>query len=112
MKQPTRKTSILALVGSVGHNPTQVSCTHAEERAAALKESFEGWLDSVAPTLLQSAAVERREVSKPFRQSLSSIEHIRVNRATVREGTAHRPWPPDVVLSFLAADVITRNRKH
>jgi hypothetical protein len=103
MKQPTRKTSILALVGSAGRHPT-----HSEERAAALKESFDGWLDSVAPTLLQSTGTDQTQAVKPAR-SLTSIDHIRVNRATVREGTIHRHWPPDVVLSFLAADVIKRN---
>jgi hypothetical protein len=107
MKQPSRKISILSLVGSTGHNRTQ-----PEDRTAALKESFDGWLDSVAPTLLQSTSNERPSLAKFFRRSLSSIEHIRVNRATVREGTVHRHWPPDVVLSFLAADVITRNKKY
>jgi hypothetical protein len=106
MKQPTRKTSILALVGSAGRNKTQ-----AEERTAALKESFDGWLDSVAPNLLESTGLQPEAVKLP-RRSLTSIEHIRVNRATVREGVVHRHWPADVVLSFLAAEVIKRNNDH
>ena len=111
MKQPHRKSSILALVGS-----PRRSVTPAEERAAALKESFDGWLISVAPTLLhsagallQSAGHEQNAVTKPAKRSISYVDHIRVNRATVREGVVHRPWPTDVVLSFLAADVIKRN---
>jgi len=102
MKQPTRKTSILALVGS-----PERSNTAAAERAAVLKESFDGWLSSVAPTLLQSEG--QKDAVKLQRRSLSSVDHIRVNRATVREGVVHRAWPPDVVLTFLAADVIKRN---
>jgi len=103
MKQPHRKSSILALVGSPAR-----SLTPAEERAAALKESFDGWLNSVAPTLLASTPHNRTETVRLPRRSLSSVEHIRVNRATVREGLVHRPWPTDVVLKFLAADVIKR----
>ncbi len=106
MKQPTRKSSILALVGSAGRG-----ITPAEERAAALKESFDGWLGSVAPTLLQSTGNDQNEAVKLPRRSLTSVDHIRVNRATVREGYVHRPWPPDVVLTFFAADVIKRNNK-
>ena len=106
MKQPTRKSSILALVGSTGRSPTP-----AEERAAILKESFDGWLNSVAPALLHSTGNDQNESVRVPRRTLSSVDHIRVNRATVREGLVHRAWPPDVVLSFLAADVIKRNNK-
>jgi hypothetical protein len=40
------------------------------------------------------------------RRPLTSNDLIRVNRATVRESTAHRHWPREVILKFLAADVI------
>src|ERR1044072_4667861 len=86
MKQPHRKSSILALVSSPAR-----SITPAERRAAALKESFDGWLNSVAPTLLQSAGNHPIEVTKLPRRSISYLDHIRVNRATVREGVVHRP---------------------
>jgi hypothetical protein len=107
MKQPTRKSSILALVG-----PADPGHAKLEERAAALKESFDGWLDSVAPNLLQPAADEQPVVSKRSRRSLTYYELLRVNRATIRESTSPRHWPPDVVLSFLAAEVIKRNDSH
>jgi len=44
----------------------------------------------------------------PWRRSLSSRDVTRVNRATVRESSDHRHWPPEVVMTFLAAEVIKR----
>ena len=32
---------------------------------------------------------------------------MRVNNATVREGRAHRVWPPDVLRKFHTAEIIT-----
>ena len=37
---------------------------------------------------------------------IRSIDAIRVDRATVREGKTHRYWPREVVEKFLAAEVI------
>ena len=34
---------------------------------------------------------------------------MRVSNVTVREGRAHRVWPPEVVRQFQTADVITDN---
>ena len=42
------------------------------------------------------------------REALSSVDQIRVDRATVRESHTHRHWPAEVVMKFLAAEVITR----
>ncbi|HEV7798551.1 MAG TPA: hypothetical protein VGO73_10365 [Pyrinomonadaceae bacterium] len=106
MKQFNRKSSALALV-----RPAPIVEPHEEEKAAALRESFAGWLGSVAPTLLRSPAKHKPSVANGTRRSLTSTDIIRVNRATVRESTTHRHWPPEVVLSFLEADVITRTRK-
>ena len=33
---------------------------------------------------------------------------MRVNNATVREGSAHRVWPPEVLRQFQMAEVITK----
>lgn len=52
---------------------------------------------------------------RPFRYSLvkpntavpSTIEFMRVNNATVREGRTHRVWPPDVLRKFETAEIIT-----
>lgn len=32
---------------------------------------------------------------------------MRVNNATVREGQAHRVWPPEVLRRFQTAEVVT-----
>ena len=37
----------------------------------------------------------------------STIEFMRVNNATVREGRSHRVWPPDVLRKFQTAEIIT-----
>jgi hypothetical protein len=39
----------------------------------------------------------------------STEEFMRVSNVTVREGRAHRVWPPEVVRQFQTADVITDN---
>jgi hypothetical protein len=52
---------------------------------------------------------------RPFRYSLvrpntavpSTLEFMRVNHATVREGRAHRVWPPEVLRKFQTAEIIT-----
>jgi hypothetical protein len=40
----------------------------------------------------------------------STLDFMRVNNATVREGRAHRVWPPDVLRKFQTADIITELR--
>lgn len=40
----------------------------------------------------------------------STAEFMRVNNATVREGAAHRVWPPDVLRKFQTAEIITELR--
>jgi len=37
----------------------------------------------------------------------SALDFMRVNNATVREGRAHRVWPPDVLRKFQSAEIIT-----
>ena len=37
----------------------------------------------------------------------SADEFMRVNNATVREGQAHRVWPPEVLRQFQMAKVVT-----
>jgi hypothetical protein len=38
----------------------------------------------------------------------STIEFMRVNNATVREGRSHRVWPPEVLRKFQMAEVVTK----
>ena len=37
----------------------------------------------------------------------STLDFMRVNNATVREGRAHRVWPPEVLRKFQTAEIIT-----
>lgn len=75
----------------------------------ALRESLAGWLDSAAPPLLHVITWKGKPPLTLYeRQALSSTDQIRVARATVRESHTHRHWPAEVVMKFLAAEVITR----
>ncbi|HEX6283809.1 MAG TPA: hypothetical protein VFZ71_03000 [Pyrinomonadaceae bacterium] len=38
----------------------------------------------------------------------SSAEFMRVNHATVREGSTHRVWPPEVLRQFQMAEVVNK----
>ena len=39
----------------------------------------------------------------------SAAEFMRVNNATVREGSASRVWPPEVLRQFQTAEVVTKS---
>ena len=49
----------------------------------------------------------RYSLVKPNTAVPSTLEFMRVNNATVREGRAHRVWPPDVLRKFQTAEIIT-----
>ena len=38
----------------------------------------------------------------------SAEEFMRVNSATVREGSSHRVWPPEVLRQFQMAQVVNK----
>jgi len=109
MKQTLKKSENLSLVRS----DARAYDSAREEKAANLRESFDGWVNSVAPTLDQSTPPQDQPgtADQLRRRSLTLTEATRVNFATVREGTEHRHWPPEVVISFLAADVIKRKQR-
>lgn len=44
---------------------------------------------------------------KPHTAVPSTLDFMRVNNATVREGRAHRVWPPEVLRKFQTAEIIT-----
>ena len=105
MSQAIRKTNQYSTVRPVSQ-PGNI----AEDPAASLDEFFGGWLDSVAPRIAQL----QRTPAPTFRYRklpISTTDIVRVNRATVRESTAPRQWPPDVVAQFLTAEVITRKNR-
>jgi len=106
MKQPAKKSENLSLVKP----DARISNSSPEDKASILRESFDHWLSSVAPKLVQTNRPEAQPgmANRLKQRPLTSTEVTRVSFATVREGTEHVHWPPDVVLSFLAAEVIKR----
>ncbi|MEP6742450.1 MAG: hypothetical protein ABJB61_08115 [bacterium] len=82
------------------------------DSASSLKEFFSGWLDSVAPELSSAQPEEARTKAPRYRnRDITSTDMVRVSRATVRESSDHRHWPPEVVAQFLAADVICKKEE-
>lgn len=63
--------------------------------AQLLKESFDGWVSGEGPS------GQWYEM-----QPLRTEEFMQVELRTVREGSTHPRWPPDVVMKFFRADVI------
>ena len=109
MKQSAQKSENLSLVPF----DARVYVSGTEHKAAKLRESFDNWINSVASNLVRSGGPQDQPsiTDRLGRRQLTLTEVTRVNFATVREGTEHRHWPPEVVLSFLAADVIKRKRR-
>jgi hypothetical protein len=88
------------------------STSSPEADGDSLNEFFSGWLDSVAPKLSAPKPARMRARTPGYRKLLvSSTDMVRVNRATVRESTAPRHWPPEVVAQFLQAEVIRTKSK-
>jgi hypothetical protein len=104
MKQLARKSSHISLVPP----PEQESDCPAV--SPFLDEFFDEWLTSVSPTLVTSEEMKPESSKVAFgKRPLTSTDVTRVHRATVRESTDHRHWPPAVVKTFLVANVIKRN---
>jgi hypothetical protein len=83
-----------------------------EEGSDSLNDFFSGWLDSVASQLSTAKPSKLRTRTPTYRKLMvSSTDIVRLNRATVRESTELRQWPPDVVAQFLQADVIRPRSK-
>lgn len=109
MKQSVQKSENLSLVPF----DSRAYASGTEDKAAKLKESFDNWVNSVTSSLVQAGVpLDQPSIADRLRRPpLTLAEVMRVNFATVREGTEHRHWPPDVVLSFIAAEVIKRKRR-
>lgn len=74
---------------------------------SSLSETF-----SVTPKMLErSFGAWLNEIPEPQSQystrPLTTEEVIDVSLATVRESVRHRRWPTDVVVRFLAAEIIS-----
>jgi hypothetical protein len=103
MKQAARTAAELSIVPSA---------SSPEVGSDSLNEFFSGWLDSVAPELSGAKPPKVRARAHRYqKRPVSSTDIVHVNRATVRESTAHRHWPPEVVAQFLAAEVIRTKSK-
>ena len=97
MKQFARNQAALSLV------PATPEGNHSAKTSSSLTDFFDGWLTSVSPT--SQPPTSRLVLGK---LPLSATDVMRVNRATVRESQEHRHWPPEVVQTFMRADVIKR----
>ena len=108
MKRSARTSRKLSILPAAGE-PAE---PRLEAMAATLRDRFDGWLDSISPTVPHAKALKNKP-TRSFHKlpSLTSTDFILVNRATVRESAAHRLWPREVIEKFLAAEVITRTRK-
>jgi hypothetical protein len=65
--------------------------------------------DAVRPAeteLVRRPRLSATEIKRRLSQ-LSSVDVMRVNRATIREGESHCIWPPEILERFRSADVIT-----
>lgn len=99
MKRSALKASPLSLVRSV-----EESTIPTEQRSEPPADYFDGWLTSVATEVVQPRRL-------PAKRALTLDDIIKVSRSTIREGSDHRHWPPDVVKKFLVAEVINRKNK-
>ena len=108
-----------------------------EENPISIKRLFQGWLREVPPrqhppqsdpdhdngirrlfpTTQSSRSVgqlpgsSRNTTTATQKWKILTIrEVLGLTRATVRESVEHRTWPPEVVLKFMAAEVVTRKR--
>ena len=107
MKQSLQKSENLSLVPF----DARAYDSGTADKAAHLRHSFDNWVNSVASNLVHGPQDQPSIADRLRRRPLTLAEVTRVNFATVREGTEHRHWPPEVVLSFIAADVIKRKQK-
>jgi hypothetical protein len=104
MKQLARKSSHISLVPPVEQESDRPAVS------PFLDEFFDAWLATVSPTLVTSEAMKPGSSKVAVgKRPLTSTDVTRVNRATVRESTDHRHWPPGVVQTFLVANVVKRN---
>ena len=80
-----------------------------EVNSGTIRDSFRGWLDTVAP--LRSPSPAPPKVKYPAGgASLTVLDIVRVNHATIREGESHQIWPTFVLEQLQAAEVITEKQ--
>jgi len=105
LAQNSRRRSLL-----VSATKTAESASNPDE--IGLRESLAGWLNAAAPPLLHVLTWKGKTPQTIYGpEALSSLDEMRVDRATVRESHTHRHWPAEVVMKFMAAEVITRQSR-
>ena len=108
MKQLAQNSRRRSLVVSA----TKTLGSTSDTSKIALRESLAGWLNSATPPLLHVITWKgKTALTLHAREALSSVDQIRVDRATVRESHTHRHWPAEVVIKFMTAEVITRQSR-
>lgn len=104
MKQLARKFRPLTLV-----RPTTKPAPVPKPMRNSLHDHLEDWLNSIDPELIGgNGSRQKMTAGLNTRRPVTPTDLVRVNRATLRESSEHRHWPPDVVQKFMAADVIRR----
>jgi hypothetical protein len=107
MKRSLAKAPTLSLVKRSSQPETT-----STGKASQLSEFFDGWLRSVPKAAFKNPPPQENLARLfPGGVPLTAADVVRVSRATVRESSEHRHWPPDVVRKFMMAQVITRKKK-
>ena len=97
---------------SLGVPATKTRGSASDTSEIGPRESSPGWLNSATPPLLHVLTWKGKTPQTIYGpDALSSVDQIRVDRATVRESHTHRHWPAEVVMKFMAAEVITRQSR-
>src|SRR5687768_18611582 len=82
----------------------------AANPSAAPEETFGSKPERAEPRLRVVQLKWPRMSASEIRRKLASVSQVdvmRVNWATIREGESHCIWPPEVIEKFNAANVIT-----
>jgi hypothetical protein len=72
-------------------------------RALAQQNSTLSFKLGVAKLRPRLFSLVNRKIQVP-----STAEFMRVNNATVREGSTHRVWPPEVLRQFQMAELVNK----
>ena len=99
-----QKQENLAILPALRPSNTQTP----EVSTSSIRESFDGWLQSVVRTSPKTLRSVTRQLSKL--PKLTAWDVTRVNHVTIREGESHCIWPPAVVQFFQTAEVITEKK--
>ena len=75
-------------------------------RKPEAKDAFDGLSDMLKRSFLGWWYSRVQKTPRLYTKPLTTADFLEVNLVTVRESSSHRRWPPEIVKTFLAADVI------